>query len=365
MSIDQRIVEKLMKRKAENSYRSLLSPVDMVDFSSNDYLGLGKSNLLLDPIPSGSGGSRLLTGNYTAIENLEKKLARIANSESALIYSSGYAANVGLLSCVPQRGDIILYDEFVHASIRDGVRLSLAKAFSFAHNDMEDLERKLEMWKDSEVFVVTESIYSMDGDNVDIQKIKIIKEKYSFNLILDEAHSFGLYRNDPFQEELSDISFARIITFGKAIGADGAAVLGSDLLRDYLINFSRSFIYSTAPSPHKTALINGQLDQWEQLPKVNENARALKHDFVSKLARQFELITGAHGNIVGLVIGDVDLVKVYAIELQRGGFDVRPILSPTVPKGSERLRICFHEYNTQDEVDGMISLLLKIKKEEG
>jgi 8-amino-7-oxononanoate synthase len=365
MSIEKRILDKLTERKDQNQLRRLIQNEGMVDFSSNDYLGLAKSCVLVDPVESGSGGSRLLTGNYRAIENLEKRIARITETEAALIYSSGYAANVGLLSCLPQRGDIILYDELVHASIRDGIRLSHAKAFSFAHNDFLDLEMKLEKWKDQNVFVVVESVYSMDGDNIDIELIKALYSKYEFSLVIDEAHSFGLNKNDPFQYELKDIIFARIVTFGKALGADGAAVLGSELLREYLINFSRSFIYSTAPSPHKIGLIDGQLDQWEDLPVVGANSRQLKGRFIDRLSNHFELISGVHGNIIGVVIGDVDKVKGYAQELQRGGFDVRPILSPTVAEGSERLRICFHEFNTMEQVDGMISLLLKIKNEVG
>lgn len=363
MSIQKRIEEKLAQRKADNTLRTLRMNEGLIDFSSNDYLGLGKSVVLIDPICSGSGGSRLLNGNYVAIELLEKRLARITNMESALVYSSGYAANLGVLSCLPQRGDIILYDELVHASIRDGIRLSHAKAYSFEHNNWNDLERKLEKWKESEVFLVVESVYSMDGDNIDIKYIKDLYQKYKFNLIIDEAHSFGLSKNDVFQNELGELAMARIVTFGKALGSDGAAVLGSESLKNYLINFSRSFIYSTAPSPHKVALIMEQLDTWNALVEVNQVAQKLKRSFYDQLKASFSLITGDYGNIIGLVIGDVDLVKEYARKLQKGGYDVRPILSPTVPEGSERLRICFHDYNTQQEVDGLVSLLLKIKNE--
>lgn len=366
MSIQKIAEEILARRKAENTYRSLIQKGEgLIDFSSNDYLGLGKNLLLLDPTRSGSGGSRLLTGNYHAIEVLEKRLAVLTDTESALIYSSGYAANVGLLSCLPQRSDVILYDELAHASIRDGIRLGYAKAFSFKHNDWGDLESKLEKWQENEVFVVVESVYSVDGDNVDIQMIKHLYDKYRFNLIIDESHSFCLSKNDPFQEELSAISIARIVTFGKALGADGAAIVGAHWLRDFLINFSRSFIYSTAPSPHKAALINGQLDMWEQIRDVNKAPHDLKHLFLDKLQDHFELISGQYGNIVTLVLGDIARVKQYAKLLHRGGYDIRPILSPTVPEGTERLRICFHAYNTRQEVYGLISLLLEIKNEVG
>ncbi|CAG5082500.1 aminotransferase class I/II-fold pyridoxal phosphate-dependent enzyme [Parvicella tangerina] len=366
MSLEKRIAKKLADRKAENTLRSLELTADLVDFSSNDYLGLGKNNVLIDPVDSGSTGSRLLSGNYHAIEQLEKRVARITKAETSLIYSSGYAANVGLLSSLPQRGDVIFYDELVHASIRDGIRLSHAKAYSFVHNDLRDLKDKLEKWSgDNQVFVVVESVYSMDGDDVGIQEIRSAQEKYRFNLLIDEAHSFGLSKEDPFQQELASIATARVITFGKALGADGAAVLCSDLIRNYLINFSRSFIYSTAPSPHKIALINEQLNSWEDRPELNKNAQRLKATFRQYLSSHFQLLGGEYGNIVSLILGDIDKAKSYAKRLQKGGYDVRAILSPTVPKGSERLRICFHDFNTQKEVEGLISLLLQIKKEEG
>lgn len=365
MSIEKRMLDKLNERRGESQLRSLIISSDLVDYSSNDYLGLARNYVLTEPVEAGSSGSRLLTGNYPAIESLEKRIARIALADTALFYSSGYSANVGLLSCLPQRNDIVLYDELVHASIRDGLRLSNAKSFSFKHNDYKDLESKLEKWEGEEIFVVLETVYSMDGDGVDKEVVKYLYKKYRFNLVIDEAHSFGLTRNDPFIEALGSIALARVITFGKAFGCDGAAVLGSDNLRNYLINYSRSFIYSTAPSPHKIAMLNAQFDVWESLEHLNRNAQQLKKHFIECLSRQFQLISGEYGNIVGMVLGSVDKAKAYSKELQRGGFDVRPILSPTVPKGTERLRFCFHEFNTGDEVDRMISLLLKIKKEVG
>ncbi len=365
MSIEKRLVDKLRQRSEANTLRSLTSISELVDFSSNDYLGLARVCALIDPVPSGSGGSRLLTGNYPAVEQLEQRIALMADAPAALFYSSGYAANVGLLSCLPQRSDIVLFDELVHASIRDGIRLSHAKAFSFRHNDFNDLESKLKKWEEQEVFVVVESVYSMDGDTVDCQKIKELYKKYKFNLIIDEAHSFGLSRSDEFQTQLGQLALARAVTFGKAFGADGAAVLGSTTLRDYLINFSRSFIYSTAPCPHKISLVKNQIDAWRDLNELNVHAQTLKKTFVARLSSHFQLITGEYGNVVGLIVGDVQLAKHYARELQRGGFDVRAILSPTVAEGAERLRICFHAYNTADEVDGLISLLMKLKKEVG
>lgn len=364
MSIEERIHSKLTKRKEENALRVLTLSDGLVDFCSNDYLGLAQREVHLPLVHSGSGGSRLLSGNFMAVQELEREIAEICQSETSLFFSSGYAANVGLLSSLPQRGDVILYDQLVHASIRDGIRLSNADAYSFGHNDWEDLQKKIAKYVDREVFVVIETIYSMDGDQVDISFINALKEQYDFNLILDEAHSFGLQRPDPFQNELASLSMARVVTFGKAMGCDGAAVVCSELMKSFLINFARSFIYSTAPSPHKVNLVREQLAYWKEMSNLNQQSQKLKAMLIQGLSNCFEVISGQYGNIAAVLIPGNDRVRRYGEKLKEGGFDVRPILSPTVPKGSERLRICFHEFNTVEEVEGLISLLIKIKKEE-
>lgn len=364
MSSEEKYLSKLEQRKEVNALRSLTTVQGLADFSSNDYLGLARAVMPPYEVRSGSGGSRLLTGNYKDIEHLEQRLAEVCNAESALIFSSGYAANLGVLSCLPQRGDVILYDQLVHASIRDGIRLSNASSYSFQHNDWSDLESKLQKWSAASIYVVLESVYSMDGDSLDIDEIKRLKRKYEFELIVDEAHSFGLFRDDPFQRELGSLATARVVTFGKALGCDGAAVICSKVVRDYLVNFSRPFIYSTAPSPHKVALIGYQLERWSELNDLNVSAQSLKRQFEEALTPHYQLITGSYGNIIGLVIPGNDEVKYYSGVLKEHGFDVRPILSPTVPMGEERLRICFHTFNTEQEVKGMISLLIKLKNKE-
>lgn len=362
MTLNERIKTKLIERDHSNSLRVLKTVSNVSDFSSNDYLGFANRVISVNEKRSGSGGSRLLTGNNQEIEELENLISRIGESETALFYSSGYAANLGVMSALPQRGDVILYDEFVHASIRDGIRLSHANAFSFKHNDLDHLEKLLIKYRENEVFVVVESIYSMDGDNVDPISIKELKKRFAFNLIVDEAHSFGLSKNDVFQSAFKNIACARIVTFGKAFGSDGAAVLVSNDIKLFLINYSRSFIYSTAPSPHKVEVVKNQIEYWTTMDHVNANSIKLKSIFIDSLKDEFKLISGSQGNIVTLILGDVNLAKYYANALQESNFDVRPILSPTVPKGSERLRFCFHEFNTLNEVNGMISLLRQMKK---
>ena len=244
---------KIRERQDLNTYRELKLPDRKIDFCSNDYLGIVKNRLLkfeegYSPL-YGSTGSRLLAGNYPLIEDAEKSLATFHESEAALIFNSGYDANVGLLSSVPQRDDTILYDYLSHASIRDGIRLSFARAISFEHNNVSDLRNKIAN-ASGNIFVVTESVFSMDGDIAPIDELSEICNRYGAHLIVDEAHATGiigergegLVQQSGFHSEC----FARVHTFGKAVGCHGAVVLGSHSLRNYLINFSRPFIYSTA-----------------------------------------------------------------------------------------------------------------------
>jgi len=193
---DEFLNKKLNERKQQNAFRTLRITKDKTDFCSNDYLGIVKNNLLQlstdnCQLRTGSTGSRLLSGNYKLIEETEKEIAIFHQSQTALIFNSGYDANVGLLSSIPQRGDTILYDFLSHASIRDGIRLSFAESFSFAHNDVNDLEKKLNHAKGN-IFVVTESVFSMDGDVCPLQQLVQVCKKYNAHLVIDEAHATGV-----------------------------------------------------------------------------------------------------------------------------------------------------------------------------
>src|SRR5690606_598161 len=271
-------VEKRLEiRKNENSFRELKTSTDIIDFSSNDYLGFSRNSdiykralaLLQENGLSGRNGatgSRLLTGNHQIYTKTEDYIRDFHQSEAALIFNSGFDANIGIFSCVPQRGDIILFDELVHASIREGIRLSNARAFKFEHNNLPGLENLLVKYsskatgtQEQNIYIVTESVFSMDGDKAPLKEIADLAENYKAFLIVDEAHATGVFGKKGQglvqQLDLQNKVFARIITFGKAMGAHGAAVTGSKLLVDYLINFSRSFIYTTALPPHAVATI--------------------------------------------------------------------------------------------------------------
>jgi 8-amino-7-oxononanoate synthase len=259
---------------------------------------------------------------------------------------------------VPQKGDTILYDQLSHASLRDGMRLSFAQSFSFAHNDMDDLEKKLKT-ASGNIFIVTESVFSMDGDFCPLDDLVALHKKYNAHLIIDEAHAIGiigengegLIQHKGLQEEV----FCRIYTFGKACGCHGAAAVGSQKLKDYLINFSRSFIYTTALPEQAVAAIHAT---YNTFPFLNEERKKLKvlTDHFQQSATRFEKLLSFSAIQVVIVPGN-DAVKNIAQQLQQNNLDVRPVLYPTVPLGKERLRIVLHAFNTLQQVEQLIKIL--------
>lgn len=367
-SADSFLKESLNKRKENNSFRKLVVNDDLVDFCSNDYLGFAHSLELkkaieeeynsLVKLSNGSGGSRLLAGNTVYAEELEKKIAKFHNAGSGLIYNSGYDANVGLFSALGKTECTIVYDELIHASVHDGFKMSSAATFMFRHNDISHLEERLKTAKGI-VFVAVESIYSMDGDAALLKEISAICNKYKANLIVDEAHATGVTVNSGKglvqQLNLENEIFARVHTFGKGLGCHGAIVLGSELLRDHLINFSRSFIYTTALPIHSLIAINQSYD----LLKVSEEKiRSVQHliDFFKLKVKEYPEIKLVESNspIQCILIAGNDRVKEIAAKIQKNGFDIRPIMSPTVRKGAERLRICIHSLNTEEQIKSLL-----------
>ncbi|HUQ66932.1 MAG TPA: pyridoxal phosphate-dependent aminotransferase family protein [Flavitalea sp.] len=355
---------KLQQRRESYAFRELQLKKGVVDFCSNDYLGMVAANRIHSGNENGqeklfgSTGSRLISGNYTLIEDAEKQLAEFHNAPSGLIFNSGYDANLGLLGCVLQRNDTVLYDQLCHASIRDGIRLSHAFAFSFEHNDVEDLEKRLQQ-ATGNIFVVTESVFSMDGDMAPLEQITEVCRSYNALLIVDEAHATGVIgrKGEGLVQHLGLESrcFARIHTFGKAVGCHGAIVLGSNILRNYLINFSRPFIYTTGmPASAVLAILRSYLI----FPSM-ENERV--HLF--RLVKQFRDNAGqlrlcsSVTPIQGVIIPGNEAVKQAAQVLQQHNLDVRPILYPTVSRGQERLRIVIHSFNTESEIQQLLTIL--------
>lgn len=364
---------KLEIRKQNNALRKLPLSSKRIDFSSNDYLGFSQSEIIFNHtheylitnnvIQNGATGSRLLSGNHKLYQETENYIASFHQSETALIFNSGYNANIGFFSAVPQKGDLILYDELCHASIRDGIQLSNSKAYKFNHNDFEDLEKLILRNPNTIIYIVTESVFSMDGDCPNLEELVLVSTKYNCYLVVDEAHALGVFGETGGglvqMLGLQEHVFARIMTFGKGLGCHGAAVLGSNELREYLINFARSFIYTTGLSPHTVATILVAYQHLEidsaSISKLRENIiffnqekhfLGLKPMFVrSKSAIQSAIIPGN------------ERVKTIASQLQEKGFDVKAILSPTVPEGQERLRICLHSHNSQEEISEVLRLL--------
>ena len=369
------LAQKLKQRQVNNALRELPVSKDLIDFASNDYLGFASSDEIFNQTHeyllnnnirvNGATGSRLISGNHNLYAIAENTIARFHDAPAALIFNSGYDSNVGFFSSVPQRNDVILYDELCHASIRDGITMSNAKSFKFQHNDLDDLESIINRCHTEpvEVYVVTESVFSMDGDCPNLEELVTLCEKYDCHLVVDEAHALGVFGENGqglvYSLGLQDKVFARIITFGKGLGCHGAAIIGSLELISYLVNFARSFIYTTGLSPHSVATIliayqhletekvaMKNLKQNIQFFNQDKTQRGLKSLFVySKSAIQCAIIPGN------------EKVKSIAANLQEKGFDVKAILSPTVPEGQERLRFCLHSYNSEEEISEVLCLL--------
>lgn len=370
MQFPKKLQQKISQRVAQNSLRKLGKENSLIDFSSNDYLGFAKSEVIFNKIHqflvdnnskvNGATGSRLLSGNHKLYTEVEKQLAKLHNSETALVFNSGYDANIGFFASIPQRGDIILYDEFIHASIRDGIQLSNAKSFKFKHNDLTHLEELLKRvhQNDIEIYVITESVFSMDGDSPDLIAIsQLINKQTNIHLVIDEAHALGVFGFGLIQKlQLENVVFARIITFGKGLGCHGAAILGSEQLQQYLVNFARSFIYTTGLSPHALATIKIAYEELafsNSLEKLQEN---IQH-FISESNRLQLSFIESSSAIHCCVISGNERVKNIALQLQKSGFEVKPILSPTVPLNQERLRFCLHAYNSKEEVTDVLEKL--------
>lgn len=358
---DDFLNKKLDGRKENHSFRRLRLPEGKTDFCSNDYLGIVHNHRLQTTdhrLSQGSTGSRLLSGNYPLIEAVEKQIASFHQAEAALIFNSGYDANLGLLSAVPQKGDTVLYDQLCHASIRDGIRLGFAHAFSFAHNNLADLEKKI-VHASGTVFIVTESVFSMDGDLCPLAGLVSIARKYSAHLVIDEAHATGVTgeKGEGLVQhlQLQDEVFARVHTFGKACGCHGAVVLGSQTLRDYLVNFARSLVFSTSLPEHSVAMIKMSYETFPAMKEERLHLQRLINQFQSAGIRFEKPVSFTPIQVV--VIPGNEEVKKVADELQQHNLDVRAILYPTVPRGRERLRIVLHAFNTEEEVDKLLGLL--------
>jgi 8-amino-7-oxononanoate synthase len=368
--VEQYMTDKLQERQLSGNLRALVLRQAETDFFSNDYLGLATHGIItqqLQQLPAalqatGSMGSRLLSGNAPATEQLEQTIAAFHDAEAALLFNSGYDANMGLITAITNRHTTILYDELCHASIIDGIRLSqCARHSRFKHNDTQDLKTQLQK-AEGAVIVIAESIYSMDGDIAPLHEITAMTTEHHASLIVDEAHATGVFGKNGAgvvcEMGLQDKVFARVHTFGKALGCHGATVVGGSLLKQYLINFARPFIYTTALPPHAVSAIATAYQYLSASAFSNSGLHELIAYFREKIKQSGEAgWKDSLSSIQALVIGKNAETKAVATALQQAGLQVNPILHPTVPLGMERLRVCLHSFNTHVEIDKLFYVI--------
>jgi len=363
--------EKITKIKAENNHRELRFAHGL-DFSSNDYLGLANhpkiKKAIIDSLilgmPVGSGGARLLTGNKKEHQELEEFAADYFNKESCLFFSSGFMANYAIFTTLPQRKDFIIYDELSHASVRDGIQASLAKSIKFKHNDLNSLKEKIEKTQSlnaETIWIAIESVYSMDGDIADISGIlELIKNYKNIYLIIDEAHSVGIFGHGGkgFSYNLNYENLIVLHTCGKALGVSGALVCASSEIIEYLINKSRPFIFTTAESPIiavalKEALIVSQEESWRRekllgLIEYTNKSLQSRAGFIYPPSRR-------QSQIIPIILENSQKALDAAAFLQSKGFDIRAVRPPTVP--TARLRISLNANREINEIDELFNII--------
>lgn len=359
----------LEERKKQHLLRMLPLLTDGIDFYSNDYLGLSDDRnlqLIIDKeykevqTKNGATGSRLLSGNSAYALNVEKQIASFHKAESALVYSSGYMANLGLISSLAVKGTTLICDELIHASLIDGTRLGHAKKVRFKHNDLKDLQDKLEK-NEGDKIVLVESVYSMDGDICPLKEVADLCKTHDAHLIVDEAHAIGLFGEggEGLTQSLGleDEVLARIMTYGKAPGIHGAAVVGPSWLKEYQINFSRPMIFTTAPSNHQFACISAVYQHLAKTKTKRNKLHEIIDYFIQKRAQAKGDWLSSPSQIQSLIVpGNKEVIEL-AEKLKKAGINALPIRRPSVAEGSERIRFCLHSFNTKEEIDLLFETL--------
>lgn len=349
--------ESLYKRKGQGTLRRLRIPSDGIDFYSNDYLGFAKSrelqHLLLQKVMdnpqllSGSTGSRLISGNSDIAVSVENEIAQKQQFESALLFPSGYNANLALFSTLPSRHDVVIVDEQIHRSVHDACKLSNAKKLKFRHNDLGDLENVLKRQK-AHCYIAIESLYSMEGDFAPLEEIAAIAKEYKAALIVDEAHAFGVFGYGLIEKyQLQHQVLAAVVTYGKALGTHGAAILCNETVKSYLINFASPFIYTTSAQDFQWMSIQ---TGYEFLDQNHHLAIQLQNNIKTFRSQNLPSPSAETSPVQAIIIPDNQRLKELQQNLSEEGFLTYAIYSPTVKEGSERLRICLHSFNTAEEI---------------
>lgn len=372
MSVFEALANDLQRLGAATRRRRLM-PRTGTDFSSNDYLALARDAALTAAVgeavargvPAGSGGSRLLRGNHPEHEALEAEAARFFGAESALWFATGYTANSAIVSTLPQRGDLIVYDELIHASVHEGLRLTRAETAPAHHNNVEAFADIIAAWRGrggkGRVWIAVESLYSMDGDRAPLADLAALADTHDGVLIIDEAHATGVFgaggRGLAAALEGRD-NVITLHTCGKALGCEGALVCAPAVVNDFLVNRGRGFIFSTAPSPLMAAAVRAAL----RIIETADDRRAK----LAALIAHAERVLGPHGALISgsqvmpVILGDDARTMRAAEAVQAAGFDVRGIRPPTVPAGTSRLRISLTLNATQDDVSALAAVLEEV-----
>ena len=381
---EQNLLRELRRIDSPQAPRLQIGGKPFLNFSSNDYLGLANDPVLkeaviqaIEKFGAGSGASRLICGSLAPHHELEETLADFKKTEAALVFSTGYAAALGTIGALAGKNDIIIIDKLVHASIVDAAKLSGAKLRVFAHNDLEDLEKILKwavtkpvsgVWLAKErprIFIVTESVFSMDGDFAPLKEIVALKEKYGAWLMVDEAHATGIFGKDGrgFAEScgISQQIEIQMGTLGKALGASGGYICGSRSLIDYLINRARSFIFSTAPVPATAAAATAAIHFVKSKP--GEKRRKLLWDRVTQFHSKLKTQNSKLSAIIPLLIGDEKKAVQIAADLRARGILIPAIRYPTVARGTSRLRLTMTAAHTAEDVGKLCATLTNLKLE--
>lgn len=355
---------------AAESRRRALAPRAGLDFASNDYLGLAASYLLSEAlteglrrgIPAGSGGSRLLRGNHEEHEALEAHASRHYGSDAALFFPTGFAANAALFATLPQRGDLVVHDALIHASAHDGMKLGRAECASALHNNPQAFDDAIAAWRarggTGTPWIAVESLYSMDGDKAPLADLAAVADRHDAVLVVDEAHATGVY--GPAGQGLAHEIAGRdnlvtLHTCGKALGCEGALLCGPQIVRDFIVNRGRPFIFSTAPSPLMAWLVRQALEIVANEPERPARLRELVRHAETRLGTLGVPASGSQ--IIPVVIGDNARTMRIAGALQDAGFDVRGIRPPTVPHGTARLRVAITLNVDERNIDALADTL--------
>ena len=376
---EQGLYRELRRVDSPQSPRLTLDGRPLLNFSSNDYLGLANHPLLKEAATravaqfgSGSGASRLICGSLAPHHELESALAAFKRTESALSFSSGYTAAVGTICALAGKDDVLILDKLVHACVIDAARLSGAKLRIFAHNDLNELEDILRWFNQrpaadaprrSHAIIVTESVFSMDGDLAPLREIVALKEKYGAWLMVDEAHATGLFgpgrRGLADELSLSDRIEIQMGTLGKALGSAGGYICGPRVLTDYLVNRARSFIFSTAPVPAAAAAARAavELVQSAEGAKRRDQLWSLVNRLKTGLAPLGWALSGVNSAIIPLIIGPEDAAMQAAAALREAGIFVPAVRYPTVARSQARLRLTLTAAHTAQDVTVLLAAL--------